>query len=105
MKKLLTVALCLVLATPAMAEDLVFTMINKGSNNLVKFYTSPVDVDDWEEDVFGEDLLRPGESIKITIADGRTQCVYDMKMVFEDGTELMDKQDFCQIDTYTIYDK
>lgn len=105
MKKLLAVTFCLALVMPAQAEDLVFTMINNSSKNLLKFFTSPTDVNEWEEDVFGADVLQPGQEVEITIADDRTQCVYDMKMVFDDGQELFDKQDFCEIDSYTLYDK
>lgn len=91
-------------ALPAMAQDLAFTLSNQTSATLVEFYTSPADVGDWEADVFGSGVLGSGEAVTVTIADGRTQCVYDMKMVFDDGTELIDQADLCSLGSYTIHE-
>ena len=89
----------------AAAEDLVFTLDNETSADLTEFYTSPVNVNDWESDVLGADVLPAGSAIEITIADGRTQCNYDMKFVFTDGTTLeKDGVDLCNLDTYTLTD-
>lgn len=65
----------------ALAESVSFTLINKTSRNLEEFYAAPPHVDDWEEDILGRDVLPPGESIKITIKDGREDCLYDFKGV------------------------
>ncbi len=99
-----TLPLCLA-AAPALAQDLVFTLINGTSEVLTHFHTSPVGVDNWEEDVFGADVLAPGESIRITIADGRRVCDYDMKFEFEGSDKLdttTDTQNLCEMDSYTI---
>lgn len=69
----------LTFATPSFADDLVFVLKNGTNSVLTHFYTSPVDEEDWEGDVFGNHTLAPGESIKITIADGRDVCDYDMR--------------------------
>lgn len=92
----------LALAAPSYADDLVFTLVNKTDSVLTYFHTSPVGVDEWEEDVFGDEVLGSGESIEITIADGRRACKYDIKMTFDDGTETTDVQDLCELGTYTI---
>ncbi|MHC5655330.1 hypothetical protein [Stappia sp.] len=100
-------AVVMCVSAPAQAEDLVFTLKNGTNSVLTHFYTSPVGVENWEDDVFGRDVLAPGESIKITIADGREVCEYDMKFEFEDGSDLdttTDSQDFCEIDSYTIHE-
>lgn len=95
-------ALATALAVPAFAEDLVFTLSNNTSADLQEFYTSPVDVNDWEEDVLGTDVLAAGASAQVTIADGRTQCTYDMRFVFTDGSELEDTADLCDTGSYTL---
>ena len=95
-------ALCM--STPAKADDLVFTLINGTNSVLNSFHTSPVGENSWEEDVFGQQTLSPGESIEITIADGRTICAYDMRFEFQ-GDELdttTDRQDLCELGEYTI---
>lgn len=98
-------ALCV--AAPAQAEDLVFSLKNGTNSVLTRFYTSPVGVNDWEDDVFGQSVLNPGESIEITIADGRDVCKYDMKFEFAEGSDLdttTDTQDLCEMGSYTIHE-
>ena len=66
-----------------------FTLVNNTSRTLLEFYASPPSTDDWEEDILGVDVLPPGESVDITIDDGRTDCNYDFKGVLaaaEDGS-------------------
>lgn len=90
---------------PAAAEDLKFTLTNNSSWVVTEFYTSPVDVDDWEEDVLGTDVLNPGDASEITIADGRTQCTYDFKFILKDGTEhTADAVNICELGSYTLHD-
>ncbi|WP_132533060.1 hypothetical protein [Rhizobium sp. PP-F2F-G48] len=95
------------LSNPAQAEDLVFTLKNGTQSVLTRFYTSPVGVSDWERDVFGEQVLSPGETIELTIADGRDVCDYDMRFEFEEGSDLAtteDKQNLCEMGSYTIHE-
>lgn len=101
------VAALLLAAAPGtvLAEDLVFTLTNSSSYAVKSFYTSPADVDDWEEDVFGENYLPAGNYVSVTIGDGREQCVYDMKFVLEDDSEFIEKGiDLCQLGEYTLSD-
>jgi len=95
------------LAGPAAAEDLVFNLKNGTGSVLTRFYTSPVGVEKWEEDVFGNQVLEPGESIEITIADGRSVCEYDMRFEFSEESDLdttTDTQNLCELGTYTIHE-
>lgn len=89
-------------SNPASAQDLEFALINMSGYTLVEFYTSPENVGSWEEDVLGNDVLESGYSLNITVADGRTQCVYDMLMVFDDGDRLEDTVNMCEMGSYTI---
>lgn len=92
---------------PAQAEDLVFMLTNDTNSTLERFYTSPSGVDDWEDDVFGQDVLEPGQSVKITIADGRRVCKYDMRFEFTEDSDLdttEDTQDLCKMGSYTIHE-
>ncbi|KAF1687361.1 hypothetical protein B1992_05145 [Pseudoxanthomonas broegbernensis] len=107
--KHLLVAAALAVAMPAVAqaEDLVFTLENGTGAVVVYFHASPADVDEWEEDVLGSDVLGPGESVSVTIADGRSQCSYDMRFEFDEdsGLEVLeDTQDLCELGRYKITD-
>lgn len=93
------------LATPVAAEDLKFLLNNESSSDIHEFYTSPVDVKAWEADVFGEGVLGAGNSVVVTIADGRDQCDYDMKFVLDDGSEYVEQAvDLCKTGSYTLSD-
>jgi hypothetical protein len=100
-------AVVLCVSAPAKAEDLVFTLKNGTQSVLTRFYTSPIGVKEWEDDVFGQDVLEPGESIEITIADGRDVCKYDMKFEFSEDSDLdttTDTQNLCEMGSYTIHE-
>lgn len=91
----------------AKADDLVFSLKNGTNSVLTNFYASPVGVEQWEEDIFGRDTLAPGESMQITIADGRRACDYDMRFEFEESSDLdttTDKQNLCELSEYTIHE-
>ncbi|GAA2871676.1 hypothetical protein GGQ99_000998 [Aminobacter niigataensis] len=107
--KLAVASVLAVSALPAMAqaEDLVFSLKNGTSSVLTNFYASPVGVDQWEDDIFGRDTLAPGESMSITIADGRRTCEYDMRFEFEESSDLdttEDTQNLCELGEYTIHE-
>ncbi len=90
---------------PAKAEDLVFMLDNQSSSAVQEFYASPVGVDDWEEDILGADILPAGVASRITIADAREVCEYDLKIVFDDGSELEELEiDLCETGSYTVSD-
>lgn len=91
----------------AHAEDLNFKLTNGTNSVLTRFYSSPTGVDSWEEDVFGQNVLNPGETVNITIADGRTVCKYDMRFEFDEDSNLdttEDTQDLCELGSYTIHE-
>ncbi|ESR26903.1 hypothetical protein [Lutibaculum baratangense] len=100
-----TLALGLATADGAHAEDLVFMLDNQSSYDVVEFYASPYNVDDWEEDILGRDILASGEATRVTIADGGAQCEYDLRIVFEDGDAVEDMEvNLCETGSYTVED-
>ena len=101
----LVVALPLVLAAlPSIAEDLAFDLINKTSSAVTEFYTSPVEADDWEENMVS-DPIGAGEQATATIADGRSVCEYDVRAVFADGDTVEEKNiNLCELGSYTLHE-
>jgi hypothetical protein len=90
---------------PAFAEDLVFMLDNQSSEGIVEFYASPVDVDDWEEDILGGGMIESGGASRVTIADGRSVCEYDLLLVFESGEQMEEAGiDLCETGSYTVSD-
>jgi len=96
-------ALVALTATPALAEDLVFTLVNDSSHTITEMYVSPVGVDQWGENIlFG--AVEPGVSGDVTIADGLDVCDYDLRFVSAEGGEAEQSQDLCDMATFTVTD-
>ena len=111
MSRLSTIAILaaalVALPSLAFAEDLVFQLTNSSSYSVTNFFTSPATTDNWEEDVLGQATLEPGTSVQVTIADGSTQCNYDMKFVPEGAPDLIvNGVDLCTLSggEYTLTD-
>lgn len=101
-KYLFAAAAALSISTAAHADKLVFKFINKSDFVVTELYASPNNVSDWEEDILGRDVLGSGESVNVTIADGRRACKYDLRIVFDDGDVLEDTTDLCETASYTV---
>lgn len=93
-----------IISAPALAQDLKFDLINKSSYVVTELYASPDNVKEWEEDILGTDVLGSGETVEVTIADGRRACSYDLRIVFDDGDVVEDTTDLCETGTYTVTD-
>jgi hypothetical protein len=84
----------------------VFTLLNRTSSPLIRFYASPSGARNWEADIMNGSVLRPGQSVRVTIADGRQTCLYDIRGDFADGDKVEDyKVNICSIDTYRFFEQ
>jgi hypothetical protein len=90
-------------ATPALAEDLVFTLANDSSHTIVEMYVSPVGEDEWGENILYA-AVEPGVSGDVTIADGLDVCDYDLRFVSVEGGEAEQSQNLCELATFSITD-
>ncbi len=98
------VAAALLIATPALAEDLHITIKNNTSTDLTELYVSHVGTNSWEESILPE-AAEPGASQPVDIEDGRTTCEYDIKAVFSDGgTAEFRNQNLCEVTTFSVHD-
>lgn len=97
-------AFALCAATPALAEDLIFTLVNNSSHTIVEMNVSPVDEELWGENILTVDAVEPGMSGDVTIADGLDVCDYDLRFVTAEGAEASKTQNLCEINTFTVND-
>ncbi|RUM98926.1 hypothetical protein EET67_04585 [Pseudaminobacter arsenicus] len=100
-----SMAACVASVSVAKADNLVFTLKNGTNSVLTEFYASPANVEQWEEDILGRDVLNPGETAQVTIADGRRVCKYDLRFEFSEDSDLdttTDTQNLCEMESYTI---
>ena len=96
-------ALATLIATPTLAEDLVFTLVNDSSHTIVEMYVSEVGAAQWGENILLV-AVEPGVSGNVTIADGLDVCEYDLRYVSAEGGEAEDTQNLCELGTYTLTD-
>src|SRR4051794_40087826 len=73
---LIAASLTALIAGPALAEDRRVKIINETDHTIVQFYASNVGENDWEEDILGTDMLRPGASVTVNVDDGTGYCKY-----------------------------
>jgi len=99
-------AVLLVTAAPAaLAANRVVTINNKSSYQIQEFYASNTGTNDWEEDILGVDVLRPGESVDVDIDDGTGYCKFDFRAVFIDGDEAVKHNvNVCEIAEFDFTD-
>lgn len=97
-------AFALCAATPALAEDLIFTLVNNSSHTIVEMNVSPVDEELWGENILTVDAVEPGMSGDVTIADGLDVCDYDLRFITAEGAEASKTQNLCEINTFTVND-
>lgn len=101
----LSAALFLAAAPAAQAQDLYFDLYNNTSDTLMELYISPSNVDSWEEDVLGLNVLGAYEATQVIIADGRGDCIYDILGVFANGDQVDDYGvDLCNLGSYEFFD-
>jgi hypothetical protein len=83
----------------AQTDPISFTLTNETEYTLTHLYISLPSTDQWEEDIFGDDVLAPGDTFEISIDDGLDECVYDIRADFEDGDSIqIGSVDFCELD-------
>lgn len=87
-------------ALPA-AADITFTLTNNTSVDILEFYVSSTESDEWGDDILGADILVAGGSGTVTISED-AGCDYDIRAVFVDGDELEDSVNICELSEYTF---
>ena len=92
-------ALLLCIAQSAFADPRDFQLQNNSPVDIAFVYVSPSDMDDWGDDVMGEDVLKSGDYVNIHFRhfDGET-CNYDIKVLGVGGQEgYLYQVDLCSI--------
>lgn len=88
---------------PVHAEDLAFMLINKTRANVVGFFVSHTGTSDWGENLLDGGYLASGYGVRVTIADGRRTCGYDILSEFDDGEEIEDYDvDLCELEEFFL---
>lgn len=88
--RLALATLIMLFATSSMAADYYVDITNKTGYTIMYMYISPGKSKSWEEDVLGKDVLRNGNTQRVTL-NGYSSPIFDIRLKDEDG------------DTYTFW--
>lgn len=101
--KVLFLLLSLAFSTALFAGRQDVNVVNMTKKSIHHIYISAAKVDDWEEDILGNDVLDPGETVKVTFENEHKACVWDFKAVDTDGKEyLLMNVNLCQTATINV---
>jgi hypothetical protein len=89
------------LAAPAFAQSYEIRFQNNSGVTLMYLYASDTNNSSWEQDLLGQNVLRNGQYLDLTIHNV-SNCMYDVLFQFENGQELQDVVNICSVGTYTI---
>jgi len=67
----------------AAAQD--FTIHNRTGQVVMTLNVSPTSSDAWGPDILGRDVLANGESAEISFDRNEDQCVWDIRVTYDDG--------------------
>jgi len=104
-KKILMAALPLltvVLGSALYAGAQDFKAVNQTGKPIHHIYVSEASKSDWEEDVLGDSVLAPGQSVNVNF-DSHTECSWDFKAVDANGKEyFLYGANLCQLEVINI---
>jgi hypothetical protein len=105
-KALLGLSMTTLLAIPsAWAEGKQnFTLKNRTGYTISEVYVSPSKASSWEEDILGRDQMSDGESYEIQFSRKEKPCMWDLKVVYDDGTPAeWEGFNLCEVSTIKIF--
>ncbi|HEY0581509.1 MAG TPA: hypothetical protein VGE94_04955 [Chloroflexota bacterium] len=93
-------------AQSAFADQRDFTLNNNSSIPLKSVYVSAADVQSWEEDILGRDILDSGASVDVSFGKAiEGTCLYDIKVAgFEGQSGVLYAVDLCTVTNVTFND-
>lgn len=74
----------------AESPDRYILIVNATSQTMIQFYAHDPCCSAWPEDILGGHVIPAGGSLRLNVADGSPQCVFDMRAKFSDGHYLED---------------
>lgn len=101
---LIVVSLFAVSTAAAFADPRDFTLVNGSGITLTHVYVSSSDDSDWGDDILGQDVLDPGQTVDIVFSRfTEGECLYDIRVLARDGREgYLYKVNLCTTTTVTF---
>ncbi|MBL4807142.1 MAG: hypothetical protein JKY31_07610 [Rhodobacteraceae bacterium] len=103
MRTLLTILILTISTVAAQAQNRWMTIENVSNDTMTEFYASNEGQSSWGRDWLGQGVLYGGQNIDFNFDDGSGYCSWDMKAIFEDGSEFVWNQvDVCVESTWFV---
>jgi hypothetical protein len=91
------------ISTAAIAGDADFTIVNSTGYVIDELYVSPNNSQSWGNDILGDGILANRQWRNITFNKRNTQCIYDVRIVFDDQSDaIWEDFDLCTIHKITL---
>lgn len=88
---------------PALALDRYLELTNNTRMAIVEVYAAHIGTGHWQNDLLGDEILPAASSVLVDIDDAAGYCRFDLKMVFDDGTNLIRRDvDLCAVERFAI---
>ena len=82
--------------SPAFGTDRDFTLHNHTHRTIKSLAVSPTGEERWSADILGQDILDDHTDLVVKFYAGESQCDWDVRVEFEDGTsEQVHDVDLC----------
>lgn len=80
-----------------------FELVNQSGFVIVAVNISPASNERWGPDILGAEVLANGESSQVNFDPGEAECVWDLRITYEEG-DAGDHRgvDLCETTTVTI---
>jgi hypothetical protein len=76
---------------------------NQTREPIVELHVAAAGSGNWQGDLLGSDYLPPGHSLVVDIDDRNQSCRVDVKMVLDDGSELVGRGvDICRVESRVV---
>ncbi len=75
----------LITATPAMAAQQDFSVVNRTGHVVVQLNVSPSSETRWGPDILGREVLANGETAQVSFDRTDSICMWDIRVTYSDG--------------------
>lgn len=100
----LATATALVTTLPALADQRDFTIINNNDLSIENIYISAANSGRWGRDWLRGYVLEAGDTFAAQFNNRSPQCLYDIRVVYEDGTQdIFTDENICKTTEIEFY--
>lgn len=92
-------------AAPAQAQGRQdFSLVNRTGYTINELYVGPTSSDQWGSDILGTGTLPNGRTIEIRFPNRSAECMWDLKVVYDDGDETEWRNvNLCRISRISLF--